>query len=52
MSAMHVLVLGASYGALVTSKTALAGHLVTLDLLQNRLFSVQARHSNLGSMAS
>lgn len=27
---MHVLVLGASYGALVAAKTALAGHLVTL----------------------
>jgi hypothetical protein len=42
MSAMHVLVLGASYGALVASKTALAGHLVTLVARPDEIRSLDA----------
>ena len=42
MSAMHVLVLGASYGALVASKIVLAGHLVTLVARPDEIRSLDA----------
>lgn len=42
MSSLHVLVLGASYGALIASKVALAGHLVTLVARPDEIRSLDA----------
>ncbi len=42
MSTMNILVLGASYGALIASKVALAGHLVTLVARPDEIRSLDA----------